>query len=51
MRIVKRTIACTVTVEVDGETGAVKVKRLVSVNDVGFAINPLNVGARSTGPS
>ena len=38
-----------VTAEVDGETGTVKVKRLVSVNDVGFAINPLNVESQIHG--
>ena len=34
---------------VDRETGAVTVKRLVSVNDVGFAINPLNVETQIQG--
>jgi CO/xanthine dehydrogenase Mo-binding subunit len=38
-----------VTAEVDGDTGTVKVKRLVSVNDVGFAINPLNVESQIHG--
>lgn len=38
-----------VTAEVDRETGAVRIKRLVSVNDVGFAINPLNVETQIQG--
>jgi CO/xanthine dehydrogenase Mo-binding subunit len=38
-----------VTAAVDAETGTVQVRRLVSVNDVGFAINPLNVESQIHG--
>jgi CO/xanthine dehydrogenase Mo-binding subunit len=34
---------------VDQDTGVVRIKRLVSVNDVGFAINPLNVETQIQG--
>ncbi len=35
--------------EVDRGTGTVRIRRLVSVNDVGFAINPLNVESQIQG--
>ena len=38
-----------VEVEVDAETGAVRVDQLVTVADVGFAINPAAVEAQDLG--
>jgi len=39
--------ACVADVEVDDETGEVTVERLIQVYDVGRAINPMLVEARS----
>jgi carbon-monoxide dehydrogenase large subunit len=41
--------ATAVELAVDRETGTVRVKRLVSVHDIGFAINPLNVETQIEG--